>query len=150
MALSEARIREITRRVIEELGARATPDNVRRLVREAVDRLEEESPEHLRIPGLETSHMSGDGDQLIITVFGRNKPGVLAAVARCVADFQGNVVDVSQKLLLEWFTLILVVDGKNMSAPFVELQKALRRIGEEQGMQIHAQHERVFTAMHRI
>ncbi len=150
MALSEQRIREITRKVIDELGPRATPDNVRQLVKEAVSRLEAEGAEKLRVPGLETSHLGGDGDQLIITIFGRNKPGVLAAVSRCVADFQGNVVDVSQKLLMDWFSMILVVDGRSLSAPFAELQKALRVIGEEQGMQIHAQHERVFTAMHRI
>ena len=34
------------------------------------------------MPGLESSHLSGDGDQLIITVFGRNKPGVLARVVQ--------------------------------------------------------------------
>ncbi|MCA9785519.1 MAG: ACT domain-containing protein, partial [Candidatus Cloacimonetes bacterium] len=64
--------------------------------------------------------------------------------------FNANIVDVSQKLMLDWFTMIIVVEAQGLSSAFVELQKALKAVGETHAMQIHAQHEDVFAAMHRV
>lgn len=151
MAISEATIRELTRKAIDELGPLASPDNVRQVVRDAVARLQEEAPGLEGTPGFSASHLNlGSGTQVIVTVFGKNKAGVLAEVARCLADFNGNVIDISQKILQDWFTMILIVDIAELSSSFASLKKALGQVGEKLGVRVLAQHEDVFVSMHRV
>ncbi len=151
MAISEATIRELTRKAIDELGPLASPDNVRQVVRDALARMQEEVPGLEGTPGFSASHMNlGSGTQVIVTVFGKNKSGVLAEVARCLADFNGNVIDISQKILQDWFTMILIVDIAELTASFAALKKALGQVGEKLGVRVLAQHEDVFVSMHRV
>ena len=150
MAVSEETLRTLTRRIIDELGPRATPDNVREKVKAAVERMEMDRSTLSSLPQFTASHLSHKGSQIIVTVYGKNRPGVLAAVTQCLASFNANIVDVSQKLMLDWFTMIIVVEAQGLSSAFVELQKALKAVGESHAMQIHAQHEDVFAAMHRV
>jgi ACT domain-containing protein len=151
MAISEATIRELTRKAIDELGPLASPDNVRQVVRDAVGRMREEVPGLEGTPGFSASHLNlGSGTQIIITVFGKNRAGVLADVARCLADFNGNVIDISQKILQDWFTMILIVDISELTASFASLKKALGQVGENLGVRVLAQHEDVFVSMHRV
>ena len=149
MAISEATIRELTRKAIEELGHLATPDNVRRVVQEALERMSQEVP-HLQ--GSMTSHLAPTtgGTQVIVTVYGKNKAGVLAAVSRCLADYNANVVDISQRILQDWFTMILIVDISNLTSSFAQMKQTLSEVGNSLGARILAQHEDVFTAMHRV
>jgi ACT domain-containing protein len=149
MSISEATIRELTRKAIEELGAMATPDNVRRVVQDAVARLESETGE--LAPGFAAPHKPlGSGSQVIVSVFGKNKAGVLAAVSKTLADFNGNVIDISQKILQDWFTMILIVDISGLSSSFAELKKQLAQVGDQLGVRVLAQHEDVFISMHRV
>ncbi len=151
MALSEATIRELTRKAIEELGPQATPDNVRRVVRDAIERIGGEAPELSGLPGFNVSHLNlGSGTQVIVTVFGKNKAGVLAGVSRVLADFNANVIDISQKILQDWFTMILIVDISGLSSSFASLKKALGDTGEQLGVRVLAQHEDAFQSMHRV
>jgi ACT domain-containing protein len=150
MAISEAAIREITRKAIDELGHLATPDNVRKVVDEALARLEGEvrSVENV---GFSPAHLSGgQGTQVIVTVFGKNQSGVLADVSRCIADFNANVVDVSQKILQDWFTMIMIIELDPARSNFSELKRELGRVGEKLGARVLAQHEDVFSSMHRV
>jgi len=151
MAISEATIRELTRKAIDELGARATPDNVRRVVKDAIAKMSEELPGLEGTPGFSVSHLNlGSGTQVIVTVFGKNRAGVLAEIARCLADFNANVIDISQKILQDWFTMILIVDIEQLTSSFAALKKALGETGERLGVRVLAQHEDVFISMHRV
>lgn len=151
MAISEATVRELTRKAIEELGAQATPDNVRRVVRDAIERMQGEAPELSGLPGFNVSHLNlGTGTQVIVTIFGKNQAGVLADVSRCLADFNANVIDISQKILQDWFTMIMIVDIAQLSASFAALKKALGETGEKLGVRVLAQHEDAFHSMHRV
>jgi ACT domain-containing protein len=150
MAVSEAAIREITRKAIEELGHLATPDNVRQVVDEAISRLEGEVAP-LAESGLATSRPPGSGiTQVIVTVFGKNQAGVLADVSRCIADFNANVVEISQKILQDWFTMIMIIELDPARNNFFELKAALAKVGEKLGARVLAQHEDVFNSMHRL
>ena len=151
MAISEATIRELTRRAIDELGHQATPDNVRRVVKDAIARMQEEAPVLEGIPGFSASHLrTGEGTQVIVTVFGKNKAGVLAGVSRCLADFNANMVDISQKILQDWFTMILIVDIEGITSALAALKTAWGETGETRGVRVLAQHEDVFVSMHRV
>lgn len=151
MAISEATIRELTRKAIDELGPRATPDNVRKVVQDALARMQVEAPGLVGTPGFSVSHLNlGEGTQVIVTVFGKNKAGVLADVSRCLADFNANVIDISQKILQDWFTMILIIDIEQLTSSFAALKKALGDVGDKLGVRVLAQHEDVFISMHRV
>ena len=86
----------------------------------------------------------------IVTVIGKDRVGIIASVTNLLSSYGVNVLDISQTVLQEYFTMIMLVDASACAVPFAELAKLLKDAGEEMGMQIRAQREDVFNAMHRI
>lgn len=86
----------------------------------------------------------------MITVIGKDKVGIIAAVSTLLAQQNVNVLDINQTILSDYFTMIMLVDTSGASLPFAELASLLKAKGEELGLTIHAQREDIFNAMHRI
>ena len=86
----------------------------------------------------------------VITVVGRDTVGILAKVASVCADHNANIIDVSQAVLSEMFTMVMVVDISDLNSEFSGLQNALSALGDAIGMKIHVMHEDIFNSMHRI
>ena len=84
----------------------------------------------------------------IISVVGKDKPGILAFVAKKCADNDVNIVDVSQTVLGETFTMMMgcEVDSKI----FTDFVSLMEQEGKKQGLVIHVMHEDIFNAMHKI
>lgn len=86
----------------------------------------------------------------IVTVIGKDQVGIIAAVCAKLSAHGVNVLDISQTVLQEYFTMIMLVDTAGAKIPFTQLVKLLEESGREQGLSIHAQREDIFNAMHRI
>ena len=86
----------------------------------------------------------------IVTVIGKDQVGIIAAVCALLSDHKVNVLDISQTILQEYFTMIMLVDASDIDLPFAQLVKDLEEAGKERGLVIHAQREDIFNAMHRI
>ena len=86
----------------------------------------------------------------IVTVIGKDQVGIIAAVCALLSDHKVNVLDISQTILQEYFTMIMLVDTAAIDVPFAQLVKVLEEAGKERGLVIHAQREDIFNAMHRI
>ena len=86
----------------------------------------------------------------IVTVIGRDQVGIIAAVCALLSEKNVNVLDISQTVLQEYFTMIMLVDASASRIPFAQLVKLLEEEGKAQGLVIHAQREDIFNAMHRI
>ena len=86
----------------------------------------------------------------IITVIGKDRVGIIAEVTNLMAQHDINILDISQTILQEYFTMIMLVDTAASTISFAELAKLLEKAGEEKGLKIHAQREDIFNAMHRI
>ena len=86
----------------------------------------------------------------VITVVGRDAVGILAKVSTVCAEHNANVTDVTQSVLQDMFAMIMLVDISSLSVPFAELADKMTKLGEEQGLNIHAMHEDIFNTMHRI
>jgi len=89
-------------------------------------------------------------ERVIVTVMGMDKVGIIAAVSTTLARYSANILDISQTILGEFFTMIMIVDISKCEVSLQELQKLLQEKGEEIGVQINAQHEDIFKFMHRI
>ena len=86
----------------------------------------------------------------IVTVSGKDHVGIIADVTALLAQYGVNVLDISQTVLQEYFTMIMLVDAAQCTVPFADLARTLDEAGTQRGLQIRAQREDIFNAMHRI
>ena len=86
----------------------------------------------------------------IVTGIGKDRVGIIADVTALLAQYGVNVLDISQTVLQEYFTMIMLVDAAQCTVPFADLARTLDEAGTQRGLQIRAQREDIFNAMHRI
>ena len=86
----------------------------------------------------------------VVTVIGKDSVGIIAKVSAGCAKYQANIVDISQTVISEYFTMIMAVDIENLSIPFNEFVDSMAAEGKANGLEIHVMHEDIFNSMHRI
>ena len=86
----------------------------------------------------------------IVTVVGLDRVGIIAEICTMLADLQINIVDISQTVMHDYFTMIMLVDTGKSSKTFDEIGDALQAKEKETGLTIRIQREDIFHAMHRI
>ena len=86
----------------------------------------------------------------IATVLGKDQVGIIAAVCTLLADNNVNVLDISQTILREFFTMTMLVDLSGSKLPFTVLSTLLENEGAKRGLAIKIQREDIFNAMHKI
>ncbi|SER75087.1 ACT domain-containing protein [Salisediminibacterium halotolerans] len=85
----------------------------------------------------------------VITVVGKDQVGIIAKVTTALADNQLNVLDISQTILQDFFTMMMIVD-LSRAADLEKLQADLEKIEQDMQLQIDMQREDIFQSMHRI
>ena len=86
----------------------------------------------------------------IVTVVGKDTVGIIANVCIELAKYNVNVLDISQTVMQGYFTMMMVVDVSNCTAPLADLVKIMEEKGREMGLSIRLQREDIFEAMHRV
>lgn len=86
----------------------------------------------------------------VVTVVGHDAKGIIAKVSAKCAEHGGNIVEISQSVLKEYFAMIMVVEVSELNVPFAELVEELSKLGKENALDIRTMHEDVFNSMHRI
>ena len=86
----------------------------------------------------------------IVTVVGKDRIGIIANVCSLLAHYQVNILDISQTVLSNYFTMVMLVDLSKMKVSFKEMTGLLEKMGEELGMEIRMQRSEIFDAMHRV
>ena len=86
----------------------------------------------------------------IVTVVGKDQVGIIAAVCVKLAEYNVNVLDISQTVMQGYFTMMMVVDVAVCAIPLAELVVLMEEMGKEKGLSIRLQREDIFEAMHRI
>ena len=86
----------------------------------------------------------------IVTVIGKDKVGITANVCVLLAENNINILDITQTVLQEYFTMVMLVDTATSDLSFEDIRQKLHDKGEEQGLFIRIQREDIFDAMHRI
>ena len=86
----------------------------------------------------------------IVTVIGKDTVGIIAAVCALLAEQNVNVLDISQTVMQDYFTMIMMVDLSQSKASFAGLAAELEQAGEAKGLSIRIQREDIFQAMHKI
>ena len=86
----------------------------------------------------------------IVTVVGQDRVGIIAGVCAKLAEFNVNVLDISQTVMQGYFTMMMVVEVSMCNVPVAELVTKMDEMGREMGLSIRVQREDIFEAMHRI
>ena len=86
----------------------------------------------------------------IVTVIGKDQVGITAAVCALLAEYNINILDITQTVLQEYFTMVMLVDTSACSLPIGDMSDLLSTAGEERNLSIRIQREDIFNAMHRI
>ena len=86
----------------------------------------------------------------IVTVVGKDQVGIIAAVCIKLAEYNVNVLDISQTVMQGYFTMIMVVDVSACNVPLAQLCTNMEQMGNERGLSVRVQREDIFEAMHRV
>ena len=86
----------------------------------------------------------------VVTVIGRDSIGIIADVSAMCSKFGANIIDISQSVMREYFAMIMLVELGALEVDFDSFAASLSSLGKEKGLEIHAMHEDIFNAMHKI
>ena len=86
----------------------------------------------------------------ILTVIGKDKPGIIAKVSSKIFEYDANVLDISQSLVGEYFAMIMLIEMDEKEKKFLALSEALKELADKENLKIQAMHEDIFNSMHRI
>ena len=86
----------------------------------------------------------------IMTVIGPDHVGIIAGVSALLAKLNINILDLSQTIMGDIFTMTLLVDVGAANRPYEEINKAMTEFGEKENLSVRIQREEIFSAMHRI
>ena len=86
----------------------------------------------------------------IVTVVGKDRVGIIANVCTALANYNVNVLDISQTVMQGYFTMMMVVDVSASTLPLAELAQKMEEKGKAMNLSIRLQRGDIFKAMHRV
>jgi ACT domain-containing protein len=86
----------------------------------------------------------------IVTVTGKDKVGIIARISNAMAKANVNIVDVSQRIMEDYFVMTMACDITEATADMDKMHKQLAKIAKEMDLNITFQHENIFKMMHRV
>lgn len=175
MSFSEQEISRITEIVVGRMGASLDAKALRRVIDSVVDSLKQQqrnpsipnatcaassrdnTPSMARMtePGIETSGLynkisQGQSNRVIVAAFGKNRPGVVAAITKVLAELHCNIEDISQTIMQDFFSMIMIVDIQDCNMDFALVRDRIKDTETQLGMKVFIMHEDIFRYMHRI
>jgi ACT domain-containing protein len=90
------------------------------------------------------------GRRAVVTTTGKNRKGIVAKIAQAIADAGGDILDISQTLVADYFTMIIIIDMSSLEVPFTELKTRLTQMVRALGAECLVMHEDVVGALQRI
>jgi ACT domain-containing protein len=95
--------------------------------------------------------------RLVVTAHGRNRSGIVARLAAVIDQHDGDIRDLSQTIVGDYFTMLFVVDvphaatdGGPGGARFAQLRQALQTMAADLGVHVVVMHDDILSAMHSI
>ena len=86
----------------------------------------------------------------VITVIGKDRIGIVYDVSKLLAENQINILNISQQLMGEFFTMIILVDTAQCPKSRQEMLDIFAQTSQALALDIRMQNEELFNAMHRV
>ena len=94
--------------------------------------------------------MSNIDNQIIITVSGKDKVGIVAGFSNKLLQFNVNIEDIKQTIMQDNFVMMMLCDITKLEVSFKDFKDALLALGNELGMEIWVQKKDIFDKMHTV
>ena len=91
-----------------------------------------------------------NNNQIIITVSGKDKVGIVSAVSNKLSSHKVNIEDIKQTIMQDNFVMIMLCNISTMDVSFKEFKEDLLNLSKELGMEIWVQKKDIFDKMHTI
>lgn len=88
--------------------------------------------------------------QVVLTIVGKDKVGIIARVANELASMHMNIININQNIMQGFFNMVLIADMDGASVTLGEARERMAAVGNDIGVEIRLQSEEIFAAMHRI
>ena len=88
----------------------------------------------------EFEHDGCEGNRIVVAAFGHNRPGVAAALTAVLAECNCDIADITQKILQEFFSMIVIVDIAAAAVDFATLRQRLSDLESRIGITVLVQH----------
>jgi ACT domain-containing protein len=151
---NEDLIYRITRAVYERLGSAVDDATVEQLVTDIYKQVATTNNRtSLTIDNGGAGQLgsaTGSSDRMVISVFGLDHPGIVAGVSQILAEASCSIIDINQTVVQGKFAMVIIADASRARESTAELKDRLRLAGQNLGVNIYAQREDLFNAMHRI
>ncbi len=134
VTLTEEKIRAIAVAAVEELGGRATPGLVRRVVDDVIEKLENG----------DQRESSSRGWIAFVSAYGYDHPDVASSLTTAIGQCGCTIQDLAQRVSKDLFILIAVVEAINSDITLHELRQRLADIAGKYGVRILVQSADMF------
>ncbi len=88
--------------------------------------------------------------KLVISVIGKDRVVIIATVSNVLAENKVNIISINQNIMNGFFNMVLIDEMTDKNIKLKDLQKLLKEKGAQLNVDIKAQHEDIFNAMHTI
>ena len=89
-------------------------------------------------------------NRIVITVLGKNRPGIVAGISRVLGEANVDIRDITQSIIEDIFTMTMIADMADCPLDFTGLLEQLKETGEGIGVTVDMQREDVFNFMYRL
>lgn len=86
----------------------------------------------------------------ILTVIGKDKVGIISGISLELQKLNINILDVTQTIMQEYFTMIMMLDLVESNKDFEDVRNSLISKGQELGVEVKIQREEIFNSMHSL
>ncbi|MBQ4645894.1 MAG: ACT domain-containing protein [Candidatus Gastranaerophilales bacterium] len=94
--------------------------------------------------------MNKADNQVIITVSGTDKVGIVAGVSNKLLQHNVNIEDIKQTIMQDNFAMMMLCDISKLEVSFKEFKDSMMALGEELEMEIWVQKKDIFDKMHTV
>ena len=85
----------------------------------------------------------------VVTVIGKDKVGIVAGTSQKLAELKINILDVSQTIMGDYFTMMMMLQMQP-EADLEAIKQALSQVENTLSVKISIQNEEIFNAMHKL
>jgi len=86
----------------------------------------------------------------VVSVIGKDSVGIISKVSAVCSECNVNIVDITQSVLQDMFVMVMLTEISELKGSFADFSDKMKKLGEENALDIRVMHEDVFNSMHRI
>ena len=88
--------------------------------------------------------------KVVISVMGKDRTGIIARVSGLLYKENVNILDITQTILQDLFTMVMLADISGAALTFESLGNELGKLSVELGIEIRMQRADLFDAMNKV